>query len=80
MYTNLGLMIFNLLPLPPLDGEEILIYLLPLEWEEKWATIRPYGPYLLIFLLLIGPMVGFNLVSTLISPLIQAIARVLIGG
>lgn len=80
LYTNLGLMIFNLLPLPPLDGEEILVYLLPAEWEQKWAAIRPYGPYLLIFLLLVGPMIGFNLVDALISPMIQGLARILIGG
>jgi len=80
LYTNLGLMIFNLLPLPPLDGEEILVYLLPAEWEQKWAAIRPYGPYLLIFLLLVGPMIGFNLVDALISPMIQGLAGILIGG
>jgi len=80
LYTNLGLMIFNLLPLPPLDGEEILVYLLPAEWEQKWAAIRPYGPYLLIFLLLVGPMIGFSLVDALISPMIQGLARILIGG
>ncbi len=80
MYTNLGLMIFNLLPFPPLDGEEILVYLLPVEWEQKWAAIRPYGPYLLIFMLLVGPAMGFNLVDALISPLIQGLARIIIGG
>ena len=73
-------MIFNLLPLPPLDGEEILIYLLPAEWEQKWAAIRPYGPYLLIFLLLVGPTIGFNLVDALISPMIRGLAGILIGG
>ena len=73
-------MIFNLLPLPPLDGEEILVYLLPQEWEQKWAAFRPYGPYLLIFLLLVGPMIGFNLVDTIISPLIQGLGTLLLGG
>ena len=28
-FTNLGLMLFNLIPLPPLDGEEILVFFLP---------------------------------------------------
>ncbi len=79
-YTNLGLMVFNLLPLPPLDGEEILVYLLPAEWERKWETIRPYGPYLLFFLLLVGPMIGFSLIDSILSPLIQGIAKILLGG
>ncbi len=80
VYTNLGLMVFNLLPLPPLDGEEILLYLLPAEWERKWETIRPYGPYLLLFLLLIGPMIGFSLIDTVLAPVIHFFARFLLGG
>lgn len=80
LFTNLGLMIFNLIPLPPLDGEEILLYLLPAEWERKWETLRPYGPYLLLFLLLVGPMIGFSLVDAVLSPLITGLARMLLGG
>jgi len=80
LYTNLGLMIFNLLPLPPLDGEEILLYFLPPELERKWESFRPYGPYLLLFLLLVGPMIGFSLVDTVLAPLIMVMARILLGG
>ncbi len=80
LFINLSLMIFNLLPLPPLDGEEILLFLLPPEWERKWETFRPYGPYLLIFFLLIGPMIGFSLVDTVLSPLIVGLAKILLGG
>lgn len=80
MFTNLGLMVFNLLPLPPLDGEEILIYFLPPEIERKWETIRPYGPYILLFLLVIGPALGFNLVDAIISPLVMGLAKFLLGG
>ena len=80
MFTNLGLMVFNLLPLPPLDGEEILVYLLPPAMERKWAAIRPYGPYILLFLLAVGPALGFNLVDALISPLVMGLAKILLGG
>jgi Zn-dependent protease len=80
MYTNLGLMFFNLLPIPPLDGEEILLYLLPPSWERSFETLRPYGPFLLIFFLFIGPMIGINLIDMVISPAIYATARFLLGG
>jgi len=80
MYTNLGLMFFNLLPIPPLDGEEILLYLLPAAWERSFQSLRPYGPYLLIFFLFVGPMIGFNLIDVVLSPAIYATARVLLGG
>lgn len=80
MFTNLGLMVFNLLPFPPLDGEEILIYFLPPGLERKWETIRPYGPYILLFLLVIGPTLGFSLIETILSPLVMGLAKFLLGG
>ena len=80
MFTNLGLMIFNLLPFPPLDGEEVLIYFLPPAMKMKWEGIRPYGPYILLFLLVIAPMLGFSLIDAVLSPLVMGLARFLLGG
>ena len=80
IFTNLGLMLFNLIPLPPLDGEEILEFLLPPAWEERWEAIKPYGPYILLGLFILGPMIGFNLLDVLISPLVMKMANVLLGG
>ncbi len=80
MFTNLGLMVFNLLPFPPLDGEEILIYFMPPAMQRKWETIRPYGPYILLFLLVIGPILGFSLIDAVLSPLVMGLARFLLGG
>ncbi len=54
MYINLLLAFFNLLPIPPLDGSHILENLLPLEFAQIMAKIRPYGFYILIFLMLTG--------------------------
>ena len=34
---------FNLIPLPPLDGGQIALRLLPPDWAERLAAIRPYG-------------------------------------
>jgi len=80
LFTNLGLMVFNLIPLPPLDGEEILEFVLPQAWKEQWNTIKPYGPYILLGLFILGPMIGFNLVEVLISPIISKIGYLLLGG
>jgi len=80
LFTNLGLMVFNLIPLPPLDGEKILEFFLPPAWEEWWATIKPYGPYILIGLFILGPMIGFSLIDVLISPLVMGMAKLLLGG
>lgn len=80
VFTNLGLMIFNLIPLPPLDGEEILEFLLPPSWDDRWQRIKPYGPYILMGLFVLGPLIGFNLIGVIISPIINSMAALLLGG
>ena len=79
LFTNLGLMLFNLIPLPPLDGEEVLTYLLPPCLEDQWKKIRPYGPYILILLLAAGPAFGFNIFDAVISPAVIKLGGFLLG-
>ena len=50
-YTSLVLGIFNLIPIPPLDGSWILSGMLPPRWRDAYERIRPYG--FVIFLLLV---------------------------
>ncbi|HPI67548.1 MAG TPA: site-2 protease family protein [bacterium] len=60
--ANLALLIFNLIPIPPLDGSKLLYALLPADsWRLK-ASLEKYGIFILIFFI-------FSL-SRLISPLI----------
>lgn len=80
MLTNLGLMVFNLIPVPPLDGHEILSFLLPPDLAEKWERIGyQYGMLILVFLLMIAPMLGFNLVRQILQPAIQFLSSLLLG-
>lgn len=79
VFTNLGLMLFNLIPLPPLDGEEVLTFLLPPDLENKWETIRPYGPYILMLILFLGPTFGVNIIELFLRPLIFSMGRLLLG-
>ena len=46
--------VFNLIPIPPLDGSHVLESLLPYEMAQAYAQIRPYGFILLLALILIG--------------------------
>ena len=51
---NLGLAIFNLIPLPPLDGGHFLPYFLPRGSWPLLRTLEQYGPILLILLVVSG--------------------------
>lgn len=51
---NIALGIFNLFPVPPLDGSHVLESLLPPAIEEAYAQIRPFGFILLIALIYLG--------------------------
>ena len=49
---NIGLGLFNLIPIPPLDGSNILMCLLPNHLAAKYARIRYYTRYIILGLLL----------------------------
>lgn len=51
---NLALGIFNLLPVPPLDGSGMLESVLPYDAQRAYEQIKPYGFMLLFALLLLG--------------------------
>jgi len=56
--VNLLLAVFNLLPIPPLDGSRVLMGLLPLPWARKLASIERFGFLILIVLLNLGILQG----------------------
>ena len=51
IYINLILAMFNLLPLPPLDGSHVFKYLLPPAWAIKYEQVGRYGFFILFALL-----------------------------
>jgi Zn-dependent protease len=51
---NAFLAVFNLLPVPPLDGGQIALQVLPADWAAKLAAVRPYGLIIGIVLAMFG--------------------------
>lgn len=54
VYINVLLGVFNLFPIPPLDGSRVVMGLLPKELAEPYAKIEPYGFFIIIALVFTG--------------------------
>lgn len=74
VYINLGLATFNILPIPPLDGSNILMGILPRELAIQYERITPYGFIILLILIFT------DLVSTVLFPIINTMANLLLRG
>jgi len=76
---NLVLLLFNLIPIAPLDGEKILDAVLPPSAARVFDSIRPYGPLILLAIVFVGPALGFDILGIIIGPARDAIYRMLVG-
>lgn len=79
IYINLTLMLFNLIPIAPLDGEKVLEYFLPPNMADGFNKIRPYGPALLLAVVFLLPLVGVDILGTILFPAINFLLNLLIG-
>lgn len=66
-YLNGFLAIFNLVPIPPLDGGQIVIDLMPADWAQKFAALRPFG-----FMIVMG-LGMFGVLSLASAPLVAGL-------
>jgi Zn-dependent protease len=77
---NLILMLFNLIPLAPLDGEKIADYFFPPSWSRVMDQIRPYGPMILMGVIFVGPLVHLDIIGWVIGVPMNYLLRLLLIG
>jgi len=76
--VNLAMCVFNLLPLPPLDGGRMLVSLLPPRSAVRLARLEPYGFFIVLALVMTGilgtlwlrPLIGlgYDIITLLLTP------------
>jgi Zn-dependent protease len=76
MTVNLALGLFNLIPLPPLDGGRIMVGVLPLPLAILWARIERFGLLIMVLLLFVLPIASQSM-GHRIDPLADGAARVI---
>jgi Zn-dependent protease len=84
--VNVSLAVFNLIPLPPLDGFSVIQGLIG-TFRTRWAVdlgttldrIAPYGPMLLMALLALGWIGGLNVLARIMEPAISTLLSLIMG-
>lgn len=68
---NINLAIFNLLPVPPLDGSKLYRAITPESFDALWDFLDRFGVYILLALFISGS----GIISTVIGPIIMSVMR-----
>ena len=75
---NVGLAIFNLIPIFPLDGFKVVGGVLPPDLAIAWERTAQYG-YILLLFLVFFPLGNFSLLGGFVQPISQKILSLIIG-
>ncbi|MGW8313403.1 MAG: site-2 protease family protein [Desulfuromonadales bacterium] len=74
LYINIILCLFNLLPIPPLDGGRVLMGILPEQQAQMLRRVEPFGLLLIVFLIF-----GTSIWKTAFGPAVHMVVAILAG-
>ncbi len=75
---NVSLGIFNLIPVPPLDGSRVITWFLPDSLQERWHNLGKYAPIALIAVFLVAGKILMGPVGAVTGAMVR-VARVVAG-
>ena len=78
VFINLVLMIFNLLPIPPLDGSKVLFAFLSPQQSYRWRPLLEQYGFILILILFFFPP-GGSIGFRIIGPILETLFSLLVG-
>ncbi len=79
VYINIILAVFNLIPVPPLDGSKILAGLLSRDAERTYEAYARYGAYALFGIILIEMVTGARILWAIIGPFVRFFSVLFVG-
>jgi Zn-dependent protease len=75
IWINIILAVFNIIPVPPLDGSRILAGIVPEQWNHGYEQFERVGPLFLFGIILLGSLTGVSIFSRIIMPLAEPVYK-----
>ena len=78
LFLNLVLGVFNLIPLAPLDGSKVALGVLPRELALSYMRLEPYGPGILMGIIMLDIVANTGIIAWIIGPPINALGNLVL--
>ncbi len=76
---NVGLGLFNLIPIPPLDGSHVVESLIPERWRDNYLKVVRFGPILLILIIFSDYIFNIKILNMILLKPIWLMVKFLVG-